>query len=113
MLIVFSTNLEPRDLVDEAFLRRIRHKIEVCDPNWEEYAEIFKRVAETKQVPFSEAALAYLIREHYIKPKRPPRACHARDLLDQILDIATYLSVPPTLSKELIDRAALSYFVDF
>ncbi len=113
VLIVFSTNLEPRDLVDEAFLRRIRHKIEVRDPSWEEYAEIFKRAAETKQVPFSEAALAYLIREHYIKPKRPPRACHARDLLDQILDIANYLSVPPTLSKELIDRAALSYFVDF
>jgi len=113
VLIVFSTNLEPQQLVDEAFLRRIRHKIEVHDPSWEEYAEIFKRFAENRNVPFSESALAYLIREHYIKAKRPPRACHARDLLDQIIDIANYLSVPPTLSKELIDRAAASYFVDF
>lgn len=113
VLIVFSTNLEPQELVDEAFLRRIRHKIEVRDPSWEEYAEIFRRVAEIKGVPFTESALAYLIREHYIKAKRPPRACHARDLLDQIIDIARYLSVQPALSKELIDRAALSYFVDF
>jgi predicted ATPase with chaperone activity len=113
VLIVFSTNLEPQDLVDEAFLRRIRHKIEVHDPSWEEYAEIFKRVAGGKEIDFSEASLAYLIREHYIKAKRPPRACHPRDLLDQILDIARYLNVPPTLSKELIDRAAESYFVEF
>ncbi|MGC9469069.1 MAG: ATP-binding protein [Anaerolineae bacterium] len=113
VLIVFSTNLEPQELVDEAFLRRIRHKIEVHDPSWDEYAEIFRRAAELKAIPFSEQALAYLIREHYIKPNRQQRACHARDLLDQIIDIAEYLNVPPTLSKELIDRAALSYFVDF
>jgi predicted ATPase with chaperone activity len=113
VLIVFSTNLEPQELVDEAFLRRIRHKIEVNDPTWEEYAEIFRRVAAAKDVPVSEASLAYLVREHYIKPKRLPRACHARDLLDQIIDIANYLSVSPSLSKELIDRAAHSYFVEF
>lgn len=113
VLIVFSTNLEPRDLVDEAFLRRIRHKIEVLDPSWEEYAEIFRRVAKGKKVELTESSLAYLIREHYIKVKRAPRACHARDLLDQIIDIARYLNVPPSLSKELIDRAAESYFVEF
>ncbi|MBN1248086.1 MAG: ATP-binding protein [Anaerolineae bacterium] len=113
VLIVFSTNLEPQELVDEAFLRRIRHKIEVKNPTWEEYAEIFRRVAASKDVQVPDAALAYLIREHYIKTNRPPRACHARDLLDQIIDIANYLSVPPSLSKELIDRAAYSYFVEF
>ncbi len=113
ILIVFSTNLEPQELVDEAFLRRIRHKIEVHNPSWEEFAEIFKRVAAAKHIPFEEASLAYLIREHYIKAHRPPRACHPRDLLDQIIDIANYLSVSPTLSKELLDRAAQSYFVDF
>lgn len=113
VLIVFSTNLEPQELVDEAFLRRIRHKIEVNNPNWDEYAEIFRRVAKGMNVQFNESSLAYLIKEHYIKPQRPPRACHARDLLDQIIDIARYLSIPPTLSKELIDRAAQSYFVDF
>ena len=112
ILIVFSTNLEPQELVDEAFLRRIRHKIEVKDPSWDEYAEIFRRMAGAKKIPFNEQSLAYLIREHYIKAKRPPRACHPRDLLDQIIDIARYLSVPPTMSQELINRAAASYFVD-
>jgi predicted ATPase with chaperone activity len=113
VLIVFSTNLEPQELVDEAFLRRIRHKIEVNNPTWDEYAEIFRRVAKGMNVQLTESSLAYLIKEHYIKQQRPPRACHARDLLDQIIDIARYLSIPPTLSKELIDRAAQSYFVDF
>lgn len=112
VLIVFSTNLEPSDLVDEAFLRRIRHKIEVTDPTWKEYAEIFKRVAKGKKIPVPDQALAYLVQEHYIKVQRVPRACHARDLLDQIIDIASYLNVPPSMSKELIDRAAGSYFVE-
>ncbi|MBN1486275.1 MAG: ATP-binding protein [Anaerolineae bacterium] len=112
VLIVFSTNLEPSDLVDEAFLRRIRHKIEVEDPNWDEYREIFKRVSKAKNIAMDDRAFAYLIQEHYIKAQRRPRACHARDLLDQIIDIASYLSVQPTLSKELIDRAADSYFVE-
>lgn len=112
VLIVFSTNLEPKDLVDEAFLRRIRHKIEVNDPTWQEFTEIFKRVAAAKKIAVPDQAMAYLVQEHYIKAKRAPRACHARDLLDQMIDIARYLNVPPSMSKELIDRAAESYFVE-
>ncbi len=112
VLIVFSTNLEPKDLVDEAFLRRIRHKIEVHDPTWEEYREIFVRMCKARNIPMDDRALAYLIQEHYIKARRQPRACHPRDLLDQIIDIAKFLNVQPVLSKELIDRAAASYFVE-
>jgi SpoVK/Ycf46/Vps4 family AAA+-type ATPase len=110
--VVFATNLAPKDLVDEAFLRRIRHKIEVDDPDWGNYREIFKRVCRSKEIPWDERALAYLIQEHYIKAKRSPRGCHPRDLLDQIVDIAEYMNVSPGLSKELIDRAANGYFVD-
>ena len=112
VLIVFSTNLAPRDLVDEAFLRRIRHKIQITDPSWEEYREIFKRVCQAKGVPYDEQGLAYLIQEHYLKPNRPKRSCHPRDLIDQLIDTARYLSVPPTLSKDLIDRACEAYFVE-
>lgn len=112
VLVVFSTNLPPRDLVDEAFLRRLRHKIEVSDPSYDDYREIFKRVAETKGVKFSDQGLAYLLQEWYIKPGRKIRASHPRDLCDQILDIAHYLSVEPSMTRELIDQAALSYFVD-
>src|SRR5574342_181478 len=112
VLIVFSTNLPPKDLVDEAFLRRLRHKIEIGDPSYEEYREIFKRVAQDKKVEYSDQGLAYLLQEWYIKRNRKLRASHPRDLCDQILDISGYLAVPPTMSRDMLDRAALAYFVD-
>ena len=112
VLIVFSTNLPPKDLVDEAFLRRLRHKIEIGDPSYEEYREIFKRVAASKRIEYSDQGLAYLLQEWYIKRNRKLRASHPRDLCDQILDIASYLSVAPVMSREMLDRAALAYFVD-
>jgi predicted ATPase with chaperone activity len=79
VLIVFSTNLPPKDLVDEAFLRRLRHKIEIGDPSYEEYREIFKRVAADKKVEYSDQGLAYLLQEWYIKRNRKLRASHPRD----------------------------------
>jgi predicted ATPase with chaperone activity len=112
VLIVFSTNLPPKDLVDEAFLRRLRHKIEIGDPSYEEYREIFKRVADAKKVEYSDQGLAYLLQEWYIKRNRKLRASHPRDLCDQILDISGYLSAPPVMNREMIDRAAQAYFVD-
>ena len=112
VLIVFSTNLPPKDLVDEAFLRRLRHKVEIGDPNYEEYREIFRRVAADKKVEYNDQGLAYLLQEWYIKRNRKLRASHPRDLCDQILDISAYLSVPPTMTREMIDRAAQAYFVD-
>lgn len=112
VLVVFSTNLPPKDLVDEAFLRRLRHKIEIGDPNFEEYREIFRRVAASKGIEYSNQGLAYLLQEHYIKRGRKLRANHPRDLCDQILDISSYLLMEPALSRALIDRAAESYFVE-
>ncbi len=112
VLIVFSTNLPPRDLVDEAFLRRIRHKIEVTSPSYDEYREIFRRVAKRRGVAFDEQAVIYLLQEHYIKKNRKLRANHPRDLLEQIQDISEYLSVEPVMTREMIDRAAAAYFVE-
>lgn len=112
VLIVFSTNMPPADLVDEAFLRRIPHKIEVGDPSYEEFREIFRQVCEAKRVPYDEKALAYLLQEWYIKANRNLRAVHPRDIVEQLIDIARYLNQPPALTKELIDRAASNYFVD-
>lgn len=112
VLVIFSTNLPPRELVDEAFLRRLRHKIEVRNPSYEEYREIFKRVAATKNVKYTDPGLAYLLQEWYIKRKRLPRASHPRDLCDQIIDYARYTNQEPSLTKELIDPAADSYFVE-
>lgn len=112
VLVIFSTNLPPRDLVDEAFLRRLRHKIEIVDPSYEEYREIFRRIAAVKGVTYNDQGLAYLLQEWYIKRDRKLRASHPRDLCDQIIDISRYLNVEPTMSRDLIDRAALSYFVE-
>ncbi|MCG8347275.1 MAG: AAA family ATPase [Chloroflexales bacterium] len=111
VLIIFSTNLSPKDLVDDAFLRRIRHKIEVPNPSPNEYREIFKLVCKAKQIPYSDEGLRYLIQEHYMKTGRDLRACHPRDLCDQILDEAKYRGTSPAMTRELIDRACEAYFV--
>jgi predicted ATPase with chaperone activity len=112
VLVVFSTNLPPRDLVDEAFLRRIRHKIEIVDPTYEEFKEIFRRMADQKKIPFDEKGLAYLLQEWYIKRNRKLRSNHPRDIMEQLLDIAAYLNVEPVMSKDLLDRSCESYFVE-
>ena len=110
-LILFSTNLNPDELVDEAFLRRIRYKIMVTDPTWDEYRDIFKKVAAKNSVPYTEEGLRYIVTEYYIKPKRKPRAVHPRDILDELIDIARFRGIPPSLSKELIDLACHAYFL--
>jgi SpoVK/Ycf46/Vps4 family AAA+-type ATPase len=98
--------------VDEAFLRRIRHKIEIGDPSFEDFREIFQRVCYQKGMPYDEKTLAYLLQEWYIKQDRKLRAVHPRDLVDQIIDISSYLDIPLELSKEMLDRACEAYFVE-
>jgi predicted ATPase with chaperone activity len=111
VLIVFSTNIDPSDLVDEAFLRRIRHKIEVGNPNVREFIEIFRRACDAKKVPFDQEGIKYLLKKWYEEQERSYRAVHPRDILDQLIDIARYLNRPPTLAPDLIDQACESYFV--
>jgi|SRR3990172_95828 len=112
VLVVFSTNLPPVDLVDEAFLRRLRHKIEIGDPSYEDFREIFRRETKQKGITYDEQSLAFLLQEWYIKKNRKLRASHPRDLCDQLLDIAQYLSTEPSMTKDLLDKAAHSYFVE-
>ncbi|HQY31723.1 MAG TPA: ATP-binding protein, partial [Thermomicrobiales bacterium] len=111
-LIVFSTNLLPKDLVDEAFLRRIQNKMHVANPTVDIYREIFKRQCESLGVPFDQNGLVYLLREYYVKPKRELRAVHPRDILRTLIGIARYHNIPPVLSQKLLDRACQTYFVD-
>ncbi|MBM4380096.1 MAG: AAA family ATPase [Deltaproteobacteria bacterium] len=111
-LIVFSTNLDPRELVDEAFLRRIKYKIEVGNPDEANYREIFRRVCEASGIPFVDQAVRYLV-DHYYKPRSMDfRSCHPRDLVQLIKDAARYRQIPPALSKELLDQACQVFFVD-
>ena len=111
-LIVFSTNLEPKDLVDEAFLRRIQNKVRIHNPSPDAFREIFRRQCREFGVTFDQEVLIYLLREYYIKPKRELRACHPRDLLRILVGFARYHNSPPALSQQLIDRACQVYFAD-
>jgi predicted ATPase with chaperone activity len=111
-LIIFSTNIEPKQLVDEAFLRRIRYKIEVHNPTPAEYREILRRVCRERSVPYSDDGLRYLLEHEYAKRKLELRACHPRDLIDQLIDIAHFTRTQPAMSRELLAAACRSYFVE-
>lgn len=112
-LLIFSTNLDPRSLVDEAFLRRISHKLGIGNPSPEQFRDIFLAVCEARGVKFEMESFTYLLRKYYRDMDRPLRACHPRDLIKQIITFATYRDQPPLMTPELIDRAARSYFADF
>ncbi|HWQ14966.1 MAG TPA: ATP-binding protein [Roseiflexaceae bacterium] len=111
-LIIFSTNIEPKQLVDEAFLRRIRYKIEVPNPSPAEFREIMRRVCKAKGVPYSDDGLRYLLEVEYPKRKLELRAVHPRDLIDQLIDIARFTRTQPIMSRELLAAACKSYFVE-
>jgi hypothetical protein len=104
--------MDPKDLVDEAFLRRIPHKIEAVDPTLDEFREIFRRMCESAGVEYDERGLGYLLQEYYFKPNRKLRCVHPRDMIRHVLDLARYFDVEPRLSKDMMDRAATAYFVD-
>ena len=111
VLIAFATNLDPLKLADEAFLRRIPYKIEVLDPTVQQYSRIFELNCRRRGLRFHPAIVAYLQRRHYVPHNRPLRACHPRDLLDQITALCRYRGEAPTLSRELLDAACDAYFV--
>lgn len=111
-LIIFSTNIEPKQLVDEAFLRRIRYKVEVTNPQPAEFREIMRRVCKAKGVPYSDEGLRYLLEHEYAKRKLELRAVHPRDLIDQLIDIARFSRTQPIMSRELLAAACKSYFVE-
>jgi predicted ATPase with chaperone activity len=109
-LLVFSTNLEPRDLVDDAFLRRIPYKINVCDPTEEEFRELFKIMCRIVGFEYQDALITRLIEQHYQKTGRPFRCCQPRDLLLLAKNRAQYASLPMELNEEALDFAADVYF---
>lgn len=111
MLVLFATNLDPQELLDEAFLRRIRYKVEIDRPNKEQFLKIFKMVCQSWEVPFDQASFDYLVGQCYPRYGAAPNACHPRDLIEQIVVESRYRSVPARLTKENIDNACANYFV--
>lgn len=109
-LIVFSTNLEPKDLVDEAFLRRIPYKIEIVDPTEQEFRELMKMMCERLGFAYDEGPINYLIETHYRAVNRHFRCCQPRDLLQQVKNYCLFRKIPPQLSNENFDLAVENYF---
>src|SRR5437588_3801801 len=110
MLIIFSTNLDPADLVDEAFLRRIRYKIGIEAPTVAQYEEIFRRMCARKQIEYKSEAMSQIL-AHYRRKNLGLRSCYPRDILEQLTDTARFLRRPAQLTPDLIDMACESYFV--
>ena len=109
-LVVFSTNLDPKDLVDEAFLRRIPYKVHVGDPTETDFRKLLTISAKQFGMVCREEAIDRLIHTHYQSTGRPFRSCHARDLLQQVAIFCDYHQLPCELTTESIDAAVSNYF---
>ena len=112
VLVVFATNLKPRDLVDEAFLRRVQFKVLAESPTFEDFERIFENCCRDRALAY-EPALARHVVDRFLEPRNiQPRGCHPRDLIDQALAYAAYSGQPRALTTELLEAACASYFVD-
>lgn len=112
MLIVFSTNLEPKNLVDEAFLRRIPYKIKIDHPSEEEYEAIFRMVCKARGIEFKQELFDHLMNDYYKRLGINLNACHPRDIIDHVIVNAHYYQHPPELTNEDIHSAWMNYFVE-
>ena len=100
-LTIFSTNLDPAELVDEAFLRRIRHKIAILPPSDGQFREIFKQECTRRGIDYDDWIVSRLLETQY-NPQSPPKCCDPRDLLDVLESICRFHGEKPHLSEKLI-----------
>src|SRR6516164_4386413 len=111
-LIIFSTNLDPKDLVDDAFLRRIRHKVAILAPGRDVYQRIFNNMVKKLGMSPCPEALDFLYQRYY-NNGRSPRASDCRDLLETVQSICRYRKQPVQLTRELMAEASASFICEF
>lgn len=109
--LIFSSNLKPSQLADEAFLRRIPYKMNLPTPDPEGFAQITRDVCKRRGVAFDEDGVQYLTRKLFNNPEILPRAVHPRDIAQLIYDSARYDNSEPALTPEYIDKACAVYFI--
>ncbi len=107
--IVFSTNLDPKDLVDDAFLRRIRHKLRIDPPDRDAYGQIFQLACELRGMTYSEQVVDHLFERHYTE-RRLPRSSDPRDLLEIVTALCRFHDQPVELTESLVETAARQFF---
>jgi predicted ATPase with chaperone activity len=108
---VFVTNRDPSELADEAFLRRIRYKINIPPPSLDLFLQILKQECRRNGVAYNDAAARYLIESHFNGTGRELRGCHPRDIVEAIAATADYQGTDRALTYEAIDEACANYFV--
>ncbi len=109
--LVFSTNLRPHDLGDEAFLRRIQYKMFVRSPESPEFIAIFRKFCQSQQIPCTEAALEEYLDKRYFRTKKKFRRCQARDVISHAIDLIRFERREYELTAEVLDRAYEMTFV--
>ncbi len=110
--IVFSTNLDPMQLVDGAFLRRIQMKVLVDGPSERLFYQLFTIMCQMLHIPFDKKSFVHLLQKWYREPNRTMQAVHPRDILKTVISICEYDGVDPHLSPVMLDDACTSYFMD-
>lgn len=111
VLLVFATNLKPTDLVDEAFLRRIRYKVYAESPTPEQFVTIFENCCREQHLAFDRQLPLGLMAGELTPRHVPLRGCQPRDLIEHALSLASYLGRPRALTAELLSSACQGYFV--
>jgi len=111
-LVILSTNLRPQNLMDEAFLRRVRFKVHVPDPTPSEYKEIWRRECMHRDLRMNEGLIDQLMEEHYFAKGRALHGSHPRDLLNHMFHAARYFGLEMDLAPALVASACATYFVD-
>src|SRR5215470_14658024 len=109
--LVFSTNLNPADLGDEAFLRRIQYKMLLRGPALEEFLHIFERVCDKHNLTFDPEVIEQFIEKHYRKTGKVFRRCHPRDILSHALNLINFEGLPNRITNAVLDRAFESCFL--
>src|SRR5262249_26288347 len=109
--LVFSTNLQPEQLGDEAFLRRLQYKMRLRNPAQREFIEIFQSYCSSKGLTASETLVSTFIQKHYKSVGKQFRRCHPRDVISHAIDFIDFDGLPFELTEQLLDRAFASCFV--
>ena len=109
-LLIFSTNLEPSALCDEAFLRRIPYKVEVFDPTEVQFRKLFDEQLARMGFKVEPGTIDQLIEYHYKRVGRPFRFCHVLDLIEQCRDFCEFHRRPSLFNKDIMELAVLNYF---
>jgi predicted ATPase with chaperone activity len=110
-LIIFCTNLDPYNLADEAFFRRIQMKVGVFTPDEPDYKRIFHRVCQQTGIFFDESSYQHLIEKWYRNSNRQLQAVHPRDILTIVQALCNYENSEVHLTQDLVDQACEMYFV--